>query len=125
MPRLRHALQLLTLATHLALVLSVAFWIVKPSPASATHTYLYTGNNFDVFADDSRVPGEYTTSMSVTGFIVLDAPLGPNLPGEILQAASLLSRFPMAVRRSLTRDPYSTALSQQRRTQPEILNTGA
>ncbi len=56
--------------SHLIGALAASFLLVSGAPA-ATITYQYEGSNFDTFPFTSA-PGEYTTSMSVTGSFTVD-----------------------------------------------------
>jgi len=66
-----------------------AFAVAAPLSASAEVRYTYTGNAFDTIIDEPQPSGSYDSSMRVTGFFTLNAPLAPNLsnfPIEIADA---------------------------------------
>ncbi len=50
--------------------------------ADLVYTYTYTGNNFAIIDDSADVGGSYDTSMSVSGWFILQAALAPNLSNQ-------------------------------------------
>lgn len=49
--------------------------VALAAPAKAVVMYSYTGNNFNVFSNETPPTGTYDTSMSVTGTFTVAAPL--------------------------------------------------
>lgn len=59
---------------------------------AATVTYTYTGNNFTNFTPDTPlVPGSYDSSMRISGFVTLNAPLAPNLVASTSDADNVIA----------------------------------
>lgn len=57
---------------------------------AATVTYTYIGNNFTNFTDNPSMPGAYDSSMRISGFVTLNAPLAANLVASTADADDVI-----------------------------------
>lgn len=70
--------------------LSAAVLLSIASSAQATAIYQYTGNPFESISDNPLPAGTYTTAMSVSGVMMLNSPLAPNLVQKGISPTSFM-----------------------------------